>query len=489
MTKASALIAAAGAGERLGKGINKVFVTVAGKPILAHTLAVFEACEAVGEIIIVTGERDIEAAGDIVGRFGFAKVTHVVAGGAHRQDSVRNGLALATGDIIAIHDAARPMVTTEIIERSIAKAVEMGACVAAVPVIDTIKSASDSIVAATVDRTSLYSVQTPQTFRADLIRRAYQAAYAPSTGSGCSFYGTDDAALVERLGEKVAIVPGSYDNIKITTPSDLAIAECRLGAPQSEIYNLKSEIRVGLGFDVHALVEGRKLVLGGVEIAHEKGLLGHSDADVVLHAIADACLGAAALGDIGKLFPDTDPAYKGISSLKLLAHVHDLLAREGWSIGNVDAVVICEQPKIAPHSSEMRRRIAECLDTTPDRISVKGTTTERLGFTGRGEGIACQAVATVRRVCGTALRDRTRGIRAGGLQIRHIQRSKGQRPMPYAALCPRDLLTHQPGRRWRTAQGLEKRGNRDLSPPTRGAQRTRCRLVGPRRSSHRQPRR
>ena len=374
---------AAGAGERLGKGMNKVFVTVAGKPILAHTLSVFEACEAVGEISIVTGERDIEAAGDLVGRFGFAKVTHIVAGGAHRQDSVRNGLAKCSCDIIAIHDAARPMVTTEIIERSIAKAIEMGACITAVPVIDTIKSASEGEVASTIDRSSLYSVQTPQTFRADLIRRAYEAAYADSV------YATDDAALVERIGEKVAIVQGSYENIKVTTPADLAIAECRLGSPQSAI-------RSGLGFDVHKLVEGRKLVLGGVEIDHDKGLLGHSDADVVLHAIADACLGAAALGDIGRHFPDTDPAYKGISSLKLLAHVADLLAREGWSIGNVDAVVICERPKIAPHVPEMRRRIAEALNTTPDRVSVKGTTTEGLGYTGRGEGIACQAIVTVR---------------------------------------------------------------------------------------------
>jgi 2-C-methyl-D-erythritol 2,4-cyclodiphosphate synthase/2-C-methyl-D-erythritol 4-phosphate cytidylyltransferase len=362
-------------------------VTVAGKPILAHTLSVFESCEAVAEIIIITGERDIETAGDLVGRFGFAKVSHIIAGGAHRQDSVRNGLAKASLDIIAIHDAARPMVTPDIIERSIEKAAEMGACIAAVPVIDTIKSASDEVVAATVDRSSLYSVQTPQTFRVELLRRAYEQAYADG------FYATDDAALVERLGEKVAIVPGSYENIKITTPSDLAIAECRLRNAEWG----RGETRTGLGFDVHALVEGRELWLGGVQIEHDEGLLGHSDADVVLHAIADACLGAAALGDIGKHFPDSDPAYKGISSLRLLANVNDLLAGEGWSIVNVDAVVICEQPKIAPHTPKMRRRIAEALHTTPDRISVKGTTTERLGFTGRGEGIACQAVVTLRR--------------------------------------------------------------------------------------------
>ena len=371
---------------------------VAGKPILAHTLAVFEACEAVGEIIIITGERDIEAAGELVGRFGFGKVAHIVAGGAHRQDSVRNGLAKASGDIIAIHDAARPMVTREIIEQSIAKAMQMGACITAVPVIDTIKSASEGAVESTVDRTSLYSIQTPQTFRADLIRRAYDQAYA----DGC--YATDDAALVERLGEKVAIVPGSYDNIKITTPSDLAIAECRLQSaesgvqnPKSKIQNPKCETRIGLGLDVHAFADGRKLVLGGVEIEHKKGLAGHSDADVVTHAIADALLGAAALGDIGQHFPDTDPKYKGISSTILLAQVRDLIAAEGYSIVNIDAVVICERPKIAPHAPEMRRRIAECLAIDPTRVSIKATTTERLGFTGRGEGIACEAVAAVRK--------------------------------------------------------------------------------------------
>ena len=281
------------------------------------------------------------------------------------------------------------MVTCEIIERSVEKAEETGACIAAVPVIDTIKSACEGHVSATVDRSSLYSVQTPQTFRADLIRRAYEQAYADG------FHATDDAALVERLGEKVAIVQGSYGNIKVTTPSDLEIAECRL---RDGRWQESGEVRTGLGFDVHKLVEGRKLFLGGVEIEHEKGLLGHSDADVILHAIADACLGAAALGDIGRHFPDTDPAYKGISSLKLLANVSDLLADDGFAVVNVDATVMCERPKIALHVDEMCRRIAEVLSVTPDRISVKGTTTERLGFTGRGEGIACQAVATLRRV-------------------------------------------------------------------------------------------
>jgi len=389
LTKASALIAAAGSGERLGKGVNKAFVEVAGKPILAHTLSVFESCDAIAEIIIVTGERDIEAAGELVGRFGFSKVAHVVAGGAQRQDSVRNGLEKAGCEIIAIHDAARPMVTSEIIERSIAKAEEMGACIAAVRVIDTIKSASDEgIVGSTVDRRSLFSIQTPQTFAAELIRRAYEQAYADG------FYATDDAALVEHIGHPVAIVEGSYGNIKITTPSDLEVAEYRLA--HSAISIPHSAFRIGLGLDVHAFAPDRRLILGGVEIEYEKGLAGHSDADVVLHAIADALLGAAALGDIGGHFPDTDPKYKGISSLKLLARVGELLASEGFSIANIDTVIICERPKIAPHAPEMRRRIADCLGIDLNQISIKATTTERLGFTGRGEGIACEAVATVR---------------------------------------------------------------------------------------------
>lgn len=378
--KACALIPAAGRGERFGKGINKVFAEIAGKPVLAHTLSVFESCDAIGEIIIVTGKDDIEAVGKLVDRFGFKKVTHIVAGGRERQDSVRSGLEKVTCDVVAIHDAARPMVTCAIIERSIEEALKSGACVAAVPVIDTIKKAKGKTVSGTVDRTNLYSIQTPQTFKTDLIRKAYEQAYAEG------IYATDDAALVERVGEKVTIVEGSYDNIKITTPSDIELASMKLGA---------QEQRTGIGFDVHALVEGRKLILGGVEIPYEKGLAGHSDADVLVHAIMDALLGAAALGDIGRHFPDSDPIYKGISSLKLMGHVGGLLTQHGWKIINIDAVVICEQPKISVHVPVMVGNIAKCLNIDPGRISIKGTTTEKLGYTGRGEGIASQAVAVI----------------------------------------------------------------------------------------------
>lgn len=358
-----------------------MFAEIAGKPILAHTISVFESCDAVGEIIIVTGESEVEAVGELVGRFDFTKVRHITVGGAQRQDSVRRGLEMVSSDIVAIHDAARPMVTCDIIERSIDEARRSGACIAAVPVIDTIKSVEpDGNVSGTVDRANLYCVQTPQTFRTEHIRRAHEQAVAEG------FYATDDAALIEKMGGNVTVVQGSYDNIKITTPSDVELAEMKLGG---------GEYRTGLGFDVHALVEGRKLILGGVEIAHEKGLMGHSDADVLVHAIMDALLGAAALGDIGRHFPDSDPAYKGVSSMKLLSHVSGLLAGNGWKVVNIDAVVICERPKIAPHVPEMVRGIAECLGVDAGRISVKGTTTETLGFTGRGEGIACQAIVAL----------------------------------------------------------------------------------------------
>ena len=383
MSEASALIPAAGRGERLGRGVNKCFAPVAGKPILAHTISVFESCEAIGEIVLVVGEGEIQAASDLVSQYHFAKVREIVPGGAHRQDSVSRGLAKITGSIVAIHDGARPLVTHRIITDSIDAAKRMGACIAAVPVIDTIKSASpEGIISSTLDRRDLYAVQTPQTFRTDLIRRAYDLAFADG------YYATDDAALVERMGEEVAIVEGSHDNIKITTQSDLEFAAMKLDG---------GETRTGIGLDVHALVEGRKLVLGGVEIEFEKGLSGHSDADVLLHAISDAILGAAALGDIGRHFPDTDPAYEGISSLTLLKRVGEMVTNAGWRVSNIDAVVVCERPKIAPYVPEMTRRIADCLNIEPQRISIKGTTTERLGFTGRGEGIAAQAIAMLRR--------------------------------------------------------------------------------------------
>ncbi len=373
---------AAGRGQRFGKPGNKVFEILGSKPILAFSLQVFQDLQVIDEIVLVTGKDDAEAADDIVRRFGFSKVKAIVIGGAERQDSVRIGLEHVAGDIVAIHDAARPLIDPASIERSIQAAKEHGAAIVAVPVIDTIKSASDGFVTGTEDRSRLFSIQTPQTFRTSLIREAHSRALAGG------FISTDDSALVEWVGEKVAIVQGSYDNIKITTPSDMSAAAARLGL---------GEIRTGIGYDVHRLVEGRKLVLGGVHIEHEKGLLGHSDADVLLHALSDALLGAAGLGDIGKHFPDSDISYKGISSLLLLEKVRDLLISENWKIVNVDIVLVCPKPKIAPLSQEMANNIASALQTDASRINIKGTTTEGLGFTGREEGIACYATVSITR--------------------------------------------------------------------------------------------
>jgi 2-C-methyl-D-erythritol 4-phosphate cytidylyltransferase / 2-C-methyl-D-erythritol 2,4-cyclodiphosphate synthase len=373
---------AAGRGQRFGKPGNKVFEILGSKPIIAYSLQVFQDLQEIDEIVLVTGKNDVETADNIVRRFGFSKVSAIVVGGNERQDSVRIGLEHISGEIVAIHDAARPLIDGESIRRSIEAAREHGAAIVAVPVIDTIKSSGEGFVTGTEDRSRLVSVQTPQTFRTDLIRKAHDRALSES------FYSTDDSALVEWIGEKVAIVDGSYDNIKITTPSDMRVVLTRLDLV---------ETRTGIGYDVHRLVEGRELVLGGVHIEHEKGLLGHSDADVLLHALSDALLGAAGLGDIGRHFPDTDMSYKGISSLKLLDRVRDLLVSDSWELVNTDIVLVCQKPKIAGFVDEMISNIAKVLRTETSRINIKGTTTEGLGFTGREEGIACYATVSIKK--------------------------------------------------------------------------------------------
>lgn len=350
--------------------------------MLAYSLQVFESMPVVKQIVIVTGIDDLEAAARVVRRFSISKVTDIVPGGAQRQDSVRIGLARVTSDIVAIHDAARPFVSPECIEASISAAAQCGAAVVGVPVIDTIKVVDSGFVSETPERNRLISVQTPQTFRLDLIRKVH--ANAQRQG----FYTTDDAALVEWSGQRVKVVEGSYDNIKITTPADMQTARARLGL---------METRTGVGYDVHRLVENRELVLGGVKIPYPKGLLGHSDADVLLHALSDALLGAAGLGDIGKHFPDTDPQYRDISSLHLLEHVGLLLHEQQWKVVNADIVLVCPKPKIASLTGAMADNIAQALNTDAANINIKGSTTEGLGFEGREEGISCYAVVSIAR--------------------------------------------------------------------------------------------
>lgn len=387
MSRTSAIIPAAGRGKRFGKETNKVFALAAGKPLLAHTLEAFEKCGLIDEIILVVGEHEIAEAESIAEAYKISKIKAVVAGGGHRQDSVKNGLqAVDTStDIVAIHDGARPLVSREVIEKAIAAARETGASVVAAPVVDTIKSAgTDGIVAATLDRSRLWAIQTPQTFDRTLLLRAYEQAGVDG------YYGTDDASLVERLGHPVKIVHGAYDNIKVTTQLDLEFVEMRLGGKVTE------EIRTGMGYDIHRFEAGRKLFLGGVEFPGEVGLAGHSDADVILHAIADALLGAAALGDIGRHFPDTDSQYKGISSILLLEQTAKVLSEAGWEVVNIDATLIAERPRIAVRVPDMQSKIASVLETDPERISIKATTAEKIGDIGVGAGAACHAVATVR---------------------------------------------------------------------------------------------
>lgn len=376
-----AIILAGGSGSRMGAGCNKVLLTLGGEPVIQRSIRAFEGL--VDGVVLVSREEDIPAMGAMLAKSGLSAV--VVAGGATRQESVWNGLcALPEGvEHVLIHDGARCLVDAETIRRCKASVEVHGTGVAAVPVVDTIKQVdADGIVAATPDRSSLMAVQTPQGFRLPLIMEAHEAARQ------AGFTGTDDASLVERIGHPVRLTQGNRRNIKLTTPEDINMAEAFLngGLPS---------LRVGQGYDVHRLVEGRELILCGVTVPHTLGLLGHSDADVALHALMDAMLGAMALGDIGKHFPDTDERYRGISSMKLLEHVVALLAEHGARVTNCDVTIVAQKPKLLPYIPQMRQNVADALSLTLDRVNVKATTTERLAFEGREEGISAQAVCMV----------------------------------------------------------------------------------------------
>ncbi len=385
-----AIIAAAGAGKRMGSDRNKVFLHLGGKPILCRSCLALAACGEVDELIIAASPDEVDEIASIVKENPPGIPWQVIAGGKERQYSIANALMVVPpqAEFILVHDAARPLVQPEEVKKVIVAAREYHAAGIAVPVKDTIKEIDDlQFAVATPPRDLLWAIQTPQGFNASLLRRAYREAEADG------FLGTDDASLIERLGIKVKLVHGHYSNIKITTPSDLAIGEALLRGRKGKG---EESMRIGIGYDVHRLVRGRKLILGGVEIAHPLGLDGHSDADVLLHSIKDALLGAAALGDIGRHFPDTDNQYKGASSLVLLKKVRQLLAEKGYEAYNIDATIIAEKPKLAPYIEQMNQNIALALGISCHQVNVKATTTERLGFTGRGEGIAAQAAVTIR---------------------------------------------------------------------------------------------
>ena len=365
--KTGVIIAAAGAGRRMGGDIPKQFLKTGGVPVIVKTVNVFEACPLIDDIIVVAAEGYIEVTKKMIEGCGSA--AEVIEGGDSRQDSVFNAVEYIKKNrpdwgIVLIHDAARPFVTRDIIEKCVEGVKREGAAVAVVPVKDTIREKGR-----TLDRSGLYAVQTPQGFARDIIISAHEKAREDG------FAGTDDISLVERIGGKTVMTDGSYSNIKITTPEDLP-----------------PETRAGTGYDVHQLAPGRDLVLGGVDIPYEKGLFGHSDADVLLHAVMDALLGAAALGDIGRHFPDSDEKYRGISSMKLLKETGKLISKEGYTVGNIDVTLVAQEPKVSVYIEKMRENIAACLGIDTALVNVKATTTEGLGYTGRGEGMAAQAV-------------------------------------------------------------------------------------------------
>lgn len=369
----SAVIVAAGASSRMG--FDKLSYAWQGRTVLQRSVEAFDAHPDITELVLVAGPTNLPRVQEAAANC--RKPARVVPGGQTRAQSVRNGVAVACGEILAIHDAARPFVSARIIHETVAAARRTGAAAPAVPVKDTVKFAQNGVVESTPPRDALYAVQTPQCFQRGLYLRALEQGRADLT---------DDCQLVEAIGATVALTQGDYANYKITTREDL---------PQGG--DTKMQLRVGHGYDVHKLVEGRPLILGGVCIPFEKGLLGHSDADVLAHAVMDALLGAAALGDIGAHFPDTDPAYKGADSLGLMGCVHALLEEQGWQIQNVDATILCQAPKLAPYLPGMRANMAEVLGLAEAQISVKATTEEHLGFTGQGLGIAVHAVALLAR--------------------------------------------------------------------------------------------
>ncbi|MBI4305061.1 MAG: 2-C-methyl-D-erythritol 4-phosphate cytidylyltransferase [Chloroflexi bacterium] len=446
MTTMDVIVVAAGRSTRM-QGIDKVFVPVSGRPLLGYCLHVFERSPVVGRIALVVSESNLAEARRFVAERLYEKVRAIVAGGARRQDSVRKGLeALPGGEWVAVHDGARPFIDEDMLERGLAAVQTAGAAIAAIPVKDTIKSVGqDRVIKGTPPRESLWAAQTPQIFNRALLARAHREVLKDVT---------DDAAMVEDLGQKVTVFEGSPLNIKVTAPEDLLIAEAIAASlpatphPSQFPVGGRSEghvvisrpgpgiggaelratgvgfrapgvgisipspqrgeggrspgegalRRYGTGFDGHKLAEGGPLRLGGMDVPFALHLEGHSDGDVLLHAIASAILGAAGLGDLGRHFPSTDPALKSIDSREILRRTRRLAAAAGWMTEFVDATIIAQRPKLSPYLEQMGRTIAETLGLEPGAVNLKATTTDHVGAIGQGEGIAAQAIATVRPV-------------------------------------------------------------------------------------------
>jgi 2-C-methyl-D-erythritol 4-phosphate cytidylyltransferase/2-C-methyl-D-erythritol 2,4-cyclodiphosphate synthase len=381
----TAIIAAGGRGTRFGGVQPKQLSLLGGRPILQHSVQAFLDSAAISDVIVAL---PAELAADPPAYLrSVGKPLQVVAGGARRQDSVSRAFERVSAhtEIVVIHDAARPLVTDAVIRRTIDAADAGGAAIAALRARDTVKRAGvDGIITATLPREEIFLAQTPQAFRVTVLRDAL--AFADDA--------TDEAALAERAGHHVRVVDGDARNLKVTTPEDLAIAERLLTGASAPV----SPLRIGNGYDLHRLVPGRPLILGGVTIPFEKGLQGHSDADAVCHAVTDAILGASASGDIGRHFPDTDPEWQDADSIELLRRAAIVVRNAGYAIVNVDVTVIAQRPKLSPHVEAMQRRLAHALGIVPGQISVKGKTNEGVDSMGAGESIAAHAVALLASV-------------------------------------------------------------------------------------------
>jgi 2-C-methyl-D-erythritol 4-phosphate cytidylyltransferase / 2-C-methyl-D-erythritol 2,4-cyclodiphosphate synthase len=414
-----AVVPAGGSGTRMGGETPKQFLPLGGRPLLLRTLEALLSWPGLAGAVVVAPGAEVERTRGLLEGSGVRGVLRVVAGGAERQESVRLGLeALVEAgpdDLVFVHDGVRPFPPRERFAELAAAARPDGALLA-VACRDTLKREVRGASAGTVDRAGLWQAQTPQVFPVALLREALRRAAAEGRVD------TDEAALAEALGRRPRLVPGDSRNLKVTCPKDLEVAEALLAAggpvgeePEGAVAG--ADLHVGHGYDAHRLVAGRPLILGGVELAHEKGLLGHSDADVLAHAVADACLGAAGLGDLGRHFPDTDPAWEGVSSLLLLERVAQRVQEQGLEVRRVDATLVAQRPKVAPHVPAMEANLSSALGLPGRGVTVKATTTEGLGFEGRQEGISAHAVALV--------------VRSGGRPVWREAQSLRSSPDPF----------------------------------------------------------